>query len=232
MARRWPTFAAASTRPYANSLSADFARLIPNSTDVVEVQAARLAGTLNYAITGNETRYHSPGDDLAHLDRRSVAHMGNEVLAATRRMAAGPAALRPAARRSTPMLPDLMLLKLPLMIAAILLGGLVVVALALVHRRKAWKPLGWAALAFVASIAVAAIVATAIGYIRPGDYWRGYPCVADPRGRGDGHRGTGDVRQPRGSPRRLGAGTAGRWRDQHLSCPVRRSSSSSPPRSA
>ena len=97
-------FAAASTRPYANSLSADFARLIPNSTDVVKFKPLGWR-TLNYSITGNETRYHSPGDDLAHLDRRSVAHMGNEVLP-RRGGWPGRTALRPAARRSTPMLPD------------------------------------------------------------------------------------------------------------------------------
>ncbi len=168
-------FAAASTRPYANSLSADFAKLIPNTTDVVKFKPLSWR-TLNYAITGNETRYHSPGDDLAHLDRRSVAHMGNEVLAATRRMA-GRDRAAPGRQGIYTDVAGLVLLKLPLLVGAILLGGLVVVALVLVHRRKAWKPLGWAALAFVASIAVAAILATATGFIRPGDYWRGYPWV-------------------------------------------------------
>ena len=167
-------FAAASARPYANSLSADFARLIPNSTDVVKFKPLGWQ-TLNFAITGNETRYHTPGDDLAHLDRRSVAHMGGEVLAATRRMA-GPAQATAGQAIYTDVA-GLVLLKLPLLIGALLLGGLVLVALVLVHRRRAWKPLGWAALTFIASIVVAAIVSTAIAFIRPGDYWRAYPWV-------------------------------------------------------
>ncbi len=168
-------FAAASARPYANSLSTDFAKLIPNSTDVVKFKPLGWR-TLNYAITSNETRYHSPGDDLAHLDRRSVAHMGSEVLAATLRMA-GSEQSSNAGQTIYTDVAGLFLLKLPLLVGGILLGGMVIIALALVHRRKAWKPLGWVALSFVASIIVAAIVATAIGFIRPGDYWRGYPWV-------------------------------------------------------
>ena len=169
-------FAAASARPYANSLSADFARLIPNSTDVVKFKPLGWR-TLNYAVTGNETRYHSPGDDLAHLDRASVAHMGNEVLGAARRMAGPDAKTASAGQAIYTDVAGLALLKLPLLLGAILLGGLVVVALVLVYRRRAWKPLGWAALAFVASIVVAAILATAVGFVRAGDYWRAYPWV-------------------------------------------------------
>lgn len=168
-------FAAASAWPYANSLSTDFAKLIPNSTDVVKFKPMGWK-TLNYAITGNETRYHSPGDDLAHLDRRSVTHMGNEVLGAARRMA-GPEQASSAGQTIYTDVAGLVLLKLPLLVGALLLGGLMVVALVLVHRRKAWKLLGWSALAIVASIVGAALVATLVGFIRPGDYWRGYPWV-------------------------------------------------------
>src|SRR3954468_478655 len=79
-------YAKASSRPVANSMTTDFYRLIPNATDVT-VFAARPWTILNYAIIGNETRYHSAGDVLASLDRRSVGHMGNEALAAALAMA-------------------------------------------------------------------------------------------------------------------------------------------------
>ncbi len=46
---------------------------------------------LNFAVIGNETRYHSAGDDLAALDRRSLQHMGEQALAVDRRAAAGEA---------------------------------------------------------------------------------------------------------------------------------------------
>lgn len=167
-------YAASSSRPYANSLSADFAGLIPNSTDLVKFKP-RGWQTLSFAITGNETRYHSPGDDLAHLDRASVAQMGSEVLAAARRMS-GP----PPAASGKVIYTDVagrFLLKLPLALGAALLGGLLVTALVLVHRRRAWTSLGRLALAFAEPVAVAAVLAIAVGFVRPGDYWRAYPWV-------------------------------------------------------
>ena len=97
--RRSPRSAAARRRPVANSLSTDLYRLIPNSTDVT-VFAERPWTILNFAMIGNETRYHSAGDTLAALDRRSLQHMGDAGAgggAARRHPAAPPAAERRAA---------------------------------------------------------------------------------------------------------------------------------------
>src|SRR3954468_13337457 len=80
-------YARSAKRPSANSASADFYRLIPNDTDV-SVFRDRPWTILNFAIIGNETRYHSPGDTLAALDPRSVRHMGEQALAATAELAA------------------------------------------------------------------------------------------------------------------------------------------------
>jgi hypothetical protein len=66
-------------RPVANSLSTDFYRLLPNSTDVA-VFEERPWTILNIAIIGNEARYHTAGDNLAALDRRSLQHMGSQAL--------------------------------------------------------------------------------------------------------------------------------------------------------
>ena len=81
-------FAQQARRPLANSLSTDLYRLIPNSTDVA-VFEERDWTILNFAIIGNETRYHSAGDNLAALDRRSLQHMGDQALALTLGLAAG-----------------------------------------------------------------------------------------------------------------------------------------------
>ena len=83
-------YQASSPRPVANSLTTGLYALIPNSTDVT-VFHARPWTILNFAIIGNETRYHSAGDDLAALDRRSLQHMGEQTLAAARLVAAGEA---------------------------------------------------------------------------------------------------------------------------------------------
>ena len=77
-------YRAAAARPVANSLSTDLYGLIPNSTDVA-VFDERPWTILNFAVIGNETRYHSAGDDLAALDRRSLQHMGDQALAVDRR---------------------------------------------------------------------------------------------------------------------------------------------------
>ncbi len=170
-------FAAATRRPSANSISTDMATLIPNTTDV-QVLKAKGWRTLSYAIIGNETRYHSPGDTVAALDRRSVAQMGSEVLAATRAMAAN----RGGAVVSRKVFTDvagLFLLNLPVMVAALLLGLLLVAMLVMARRRKALgRPLLAVAGTWAGSVAAAALVVTVIGLLRPGAYWNAWPLVA------------------------------------------------------
>ena len=68
-------FARAVAHPVANSLSTDVYRLMPNYTDVNSFDERGWL-TLNIAPIGNETRYHSPGDELAALDHRTLQHMG------------------------------------------------------------------------------------------------------------------------------------------------------------
>jgi hypothetical protein len=80
-------FARAVDRPFANSLATDFYRQLPNYTDVNSF-SERGWLTLNFAMIGNETRYHSAGDDLAALDPRSLQHMGDQTLAMTREFVA------------------------------------------------------------------------------------------------------------------------------------------------
>jgi hypothetical protein len=81
-------FAKSVDRPFANSLSTDFYRQLPNYTDVNSF-SERGWLTLNFAMIGNETRYHSPGDDIEALDARSLQHMGDQALAITRELSAG-----------------------------------------------------------------------------------------------------------------------------------------------
>ena len=81
-------YAAAVHRPSASSLATDVARLIPNDTDVTTFKERGWL-TLNSAIVGNATRYHSAGDDLAGLDVRSLQDMGDEALALTSELSGG-----------------------------------------------------------------------------------------------------------------------------------------------
>jgi hypothetical protein len=172
-------YASAARRPYANSISTDFARLIPNTTDVVFFKP-RGWTLLNYGIIGNETRYHSTGDTVAALDRRSLAHVGTEALAATRAMAA---ASDPAhARWRQTVFTDIAgraFLVLPALAAAVALAFLLVAGIVLAWRRGAvGKPLLVAAGMVVGGIAAAALVSFVAGLLRAGDYWRAHPLVA------------------------------------------------------
>jgi hypothetical protein len=172
-------YASATQRPYANSISTDFAKLIPNSTDVVFYKPTGWT-LLNFAWLGNETRYHSPGDRIEALDRDTVGHIGSEVLVATRAFTTMADPARAGSGRTV--FTDIggrIFIHLPLAIAAILLGLLVAAALLLGWRRSALgKPLLVAAATVVGGSAAASLAAVVAGLLRPGDFWRAYPLIA------------------------------------------------------
>jgi hypothetical protein len=169
-------YARAAVRPVANSLTADIYRLIPNSTDVT-VFAARPWTMLNFAIIGNETRYHSPGDTLAALDPRSVRHMGVEALAAVRTLAKA----EPKARGER-VYADLLgrgIVGLPIGVGLTLLAALLPGFGWAAWRRRGGTGRGAAiiAAALVASVASAFLAQTLLGLLRPGEFSRAHPEV-------------------------------------------------------
>jgi Peptidase family M28 len=170
-------FARSAVRPSANSASADFYRLIPNDTDV-SVFHGQPWTMLNFAIIGNETRYHSPGDDLAALDPRSLRHMGVQALAATEGLATEGV---PAAKGNK-LYMDLLgrtLVVLPMVVGIALLVALLAVFAWLGWRRRGGVPL--AAATVVVGLLDAAILGflgqTIVGLLRRGEYWRAYPEI-------------------------------------------------------
>ncbi|MEO6434071.1 MAG: M28 family peptidase [Sphingomicrobium sp.] len=171
-------FAASSARPYANSLSADAAKLIPNYTDVVVFkQAPATTGwrTLSFAVTGNETRYHTPGDRVEWLDRASLNHMGTQVLAAARTL---PGAAD-GGQRVYADIAGRWLINLPFVVAEVLLGLLLGAALYLGWRERAFgRPLLACIAAVVAGVAAAFALDWLGTMVRAGDYWRATPLIA------------------------------------------------------
>jgi hypothetical protein len=164
-------------RPVANSLSTDLYRLIPNSTDVA-VFEARPWTILNFAVIGNETRYHSAGDDLASLDRRSLQHMGGQLLDVAGRVAAGEAPATAGERLYTD-LAGRVLIVLPLLFGLVLLALLILFFVIESWRRRALaRPLLAMAAAVAGSAALAFAFHFLLGVVRAGDYWRAYPLVA------------------------------------------------------
>ncbi|MGQ0660779.1 M20/M25/M40 family metallo-hydrolase [Sphingosinicella sp.] len=168
---------ASSPRPVANSLTTGLYALIPNSTDVTVFNAAPWT-ILNFAIIGNETRYHSAGDDLAALDRHSLQHMGEQTLAAARLVASGGA---PAAEGEW-LYADLLgrvMVTMPMLVGLGLLALLVAFMAVIVWRRRAFgRPLLAMIVGVVGSAAFAWIGQACVGLLRDGDYWRAWPLVA------------------------------------------------------
>lgn len=68
--------------PVASSLTVFLYEHMPNDTDFSVSKAKDVAG-LNYAFIGSQFDYHSPTSTPANLDKGSLQHMGEQVLAAT-----------------------------------------------------------------------------------------------------------------------------------------------------
>ena len=170
-------FKAAAVRPLANSMTADFYQLIPNSTDVTVWAAAKPWTILNFAVIGNETRYHSPGDTVAALDRRSVQHMGRQGLAAALQLAeaGAPAA---AGERIYADVAGRVLVVLPrtLGLAAFGLLAIGVAAFAWSRRQDGLlKGIGAVLAAIVGSALAVLVLQWLAGIARPGPFWRAHP---------------------------------------------------------
>ena len=170
-------FDAASRRPVANSFSADLYRLIPNSTDVT-VFAERPWTILNFAVIGNETRYHSAGDTLAALDRSSLQHMGAQALGAVRVVTAGGNVPAGGGERLYTDFAGRVLLDMPMGFGLALLGLILLFLLVEAWRRRALgRPLLAMSAALGGSLALAFAGHFIVQLLRPGDYWRAHPWV-------------------------------------------------------
>ncbi|MCE7033184.1 M28 family peptidase [Lysobacter sp. GX 14042] len=76
--------------PAGSSLEYEVYRTLPNDTDFTVYRREGLAG-LNFAWAEGAARYHTPLDNLAHLDPRSLQHHGGHVLSLARAFADAPA---------------------------------------------------------------------------------------------------------------------------------------------
>ena len=73
-------------RPQASSLFYAIYNLLPNDTDVTIFKRAGTAA-VNFAAIRGVNWYHTPYDDLAHTNARTLQHHGDNVLAAVRALA-------------------------------------------------------------------------------------------------------------------------------------------------
>ncbi len=159
--------------PVANSLSTDVYRLLPNYTDVNSF-SERGWLTLNLAPIGNETRYHSAGDDLGALDLATLQHMGDQTLTLTKVLGSK----NWQAADNDRIFMDVAgrwLISLPLVLGATLLFGLLIVMGWIAFHRRGFLR---GALALVGSAALATILSwlmlEIIGAVRHGMFWRAH----------------------------------------------------------
>lgn len=166
-------FAAAVDRPYANSLATDFYRQLPNYTDVNSF-SERGWLALNFAMVGNETRYHSAGDDLEALDLRSLQHMGDQALAVARELSrsapagGGTLLFADIAGRQLVVVPQW----LGFALLALLVAGFAWTAF---RRGGMWLGLAVVIAGLIGSTALAWAGMYAMGLAREGSFWRAYP---------------------------------------------------------
>lgn len=92
-ARLIGAFAAEAPKPVTNSVLYEIYKYLPNDSDFTVYREAGLAG-VNFAFVDEVAHYHTPLDDPARLDPRSLQHHGDNALAAVRAFASpDPAAL-------------------------------------------------------------------------------------------------------------------------------------------
>ncbi|HZB70037.1 MAG TPA: M20/M25/M40 family metallo-hydrolase, partial [Sphingomicrobium sp.] len=166
-------YSRAVKRPVASSLATDVYLQLPNYTDVNSF-AERGWTMLNLAMTGNETRYHSAGDDLHALDDRSLQHMGDQTLGLSRELAKG--VPQAGAQRIFMDLLGVELITLPQSIGLVVLALLVLVFAWIAWRRQS---LGRPLLTMLASLLIGTAAAwlgeMIVGLARPGMFWRAHP---------------------------------------------------------
>jgi len=79
-------FAESAPHPVGNSLLSTVYSLLPNDTDLTVLRRLGVPGA-NLAFVHGAVRYHTPRDDIAHLDSRTVQHQGANALGLVRGLA-------------------------------------------------------------------------------------------------------------------------------------------------
>lgn len=76
-------FAKVAPNPVTSSLLGNLFEIMPNDSDLTVSNENKIPG-LNFAYGDGWTRYHTPHDDVKHLDIRSLEHQGQNALAMAR----------------------------------------------------------------------------------------------------------------------------------------------------
>jgi hypothetical protein len=174
-------WAAHAVRPASNSLMTAVYKQLPNSTDLtVHLNSGREG--VNFAVGDGFAFYHTERDSIAELDPRSVQHMGDNALAATRAYLTSETVI-PGDIVYTDILTRFFV-SLPQVVGLMLLGLCLGGAAMLMFRPTKdadWKKFDWRAFgappaAIAASGVLAWLLPAVIGAIRPEPaFWTAHP---------------------------------------------------------
>ncbi len=173
--------ARALPRPDTDSLAPAVYDLLPNDTDLTVFKRVGLSG-VNFAYIGDVENYHTPNDDIRHVDLRSVQHQGENVLAAVRVFANSDLSKRTTGNAVwTDVLGFFVIswpssASLPVAILS-LMAAFVAVALLIRDRESTFREVAAGLIAFVASIAAASLAGIVVWYLASlrGMTWLAHP---------------------------------------------------------
>ena len=155
-------------KPVTSSLAADLYAAMPNGTDVTEYLALDI-DVGNFAIGSGAAFYHTPRDNLAMLDKRSLFHMGATALSGVETFLAADKA----APESQKIYMDIwgrFVIVLPQITAlfVLVIGGFIT-AVAFIRAGKAhrWKALLYPPIALVVGVGIAFGLSWGLNAIRP-----------------------------------------------------------------
>ncbi|MDD5564470.1 MAG: M28 family peptidase, partial [Thermoanaerobaculaceae bacterium] len=177
-------YARSVRRPAALSVTYEAYKRLPNDTDLTVFKRAGMAG-MNFAFIDEVSHYHTPLDDLAHLDLGSLQHQGENALAMARALAGADLAHPRPGRSCYQDLLGFALLRWPAGLTVFLAAGPFVIVLlatwAAVRRRTTtagavlWGLGGFAGIAAAVAAAGLALTRAVEILARAADPWLAHP---------------------------------------------------------
>ena len=155
-------------RPATNSIYYTLYQRLPNDTDLTVFKRHGMAG-VNFGFVDGPLRYHTPRDDLAHLDLGSLQHHGDHALALVRSLAGPESSWRRVGEAVFFDVLTLFVVRWPqpwtLPLAAI--GALLVIAAVVMGRRREGARGGavWGAAAALGTVVVAGALAWVLRWL-------------------------------------------------------------------
>ena len=155
-------------KPIASSLAADIYALMPNGTDVTEYLELDIDAA-NLALGTGAEFYHTPRDNLAMLDKRSLFHMGAHALSGVEAFIDADTSM-PETQKIYTDVWGLFIITLPQILAAFIFAASIIVTVAALAKAGAahrWKALLFPLAAVILGVGLSVLLTWGVNVIRP-----------------------------------------------------------------